>query len=164
MDSLSTISPPDGAQVPPATVAAGSRVKTLRIGMAIGWTLTICFLCWMPGEWVQEVEEGSPWFQVPDLDKVVHWIIFVAFTVLWLRTGTSPWRYAWVALGGLALAAGTELVQNLPAIGRDAEVGDAITDLIGVAIGLATARWLEPPLRWTESLLFRAPAAWDRPR
>jgi hypothetical protein len=133
----------------------GAVVRFLRIAMAVLWTSVIFFLCWMPGKWVQEVEEGSPWFQVPDLDKVVHWGIFVLFTVLWLRTGTSRWRYAWVALAGLAVAAITELVQMIPAIDRDAEVGDAITDLIGVAIGLSIARWIEPLLRRAESLLLR---------
>ena len=74
---------------------------------------------------VQEVEGGPSWFLllIPDFDKLVHWGIFVVFTVLWLRTGTSTWRYAWVALGGLAVAAITELVQLLPAIGRDAYDG-----------------------------------------
>src|SRR5262245_34687890 len=127
--------------------AVGATLKAVRIAMAALWTSVIFFLCWMPGKWIQEVQEGSPWLQLPDLDKVVHWGIFVLFTVLWLRTGTSRWRYAWVALGGLAVAAITELVQLIPAIGRDAEVADVITDLIGVAIGLAVARWIEPLLR-----------------
>ena len=89
-------------------------LEGFRIAMAALWTIVILVLCWMPGEWVQEVEEGSSWFQIPNLDKVVHWGIFVVFTVLWLRTGTSRWRYAWVALGGLAVASITELVQNAP--------------------------------------------------
>jgi hypothetical protein len=157
VDSVTTTPENDQAVAPIAVPAAvGSTLKVVRIAMAALWTSVIFFLCWMPGKWVQEVQEGSPWLQFPDLDKVVHWGIFVLFTVLWLRTGTSRWRYAWVALGGLAVAAITELVQMLlPAIGRDAEVGDAITDLIGVAIGLSIARWIEPLLRRAESLLLR---------
>jgi hypothetical protein len=144
------------AAAPRAPTAIGSNLKALRIAMAALWTLVILFLCWMPGRWVQKVEAGSPWFQVPDLDKVVHWGIFVLFTVLWLRTGHSRWRYVWVALAGLAVAAITELVQSsVPAIGRDGEIGDAITDLIGVAIGLTVARWIEPVLRRAESVVFR---------
>jgi hypothetical protein len=158
VDSLSTILDRDQAAGSPVRSRPGTTLAAFRIAMAVLWTLVICFLCWMPGRWVHEVEHGSPWFQLPDLDKVVHWGIFVLFAVLWLRTGTSRWRYAWVALGGLAMASITELVQNLPAIGRDAEVGDAITDLIGVAIGLAVFRWLEPLMRRAESLVFRAPA------
>jgi VanZ like family len=156
VDSLSTIPDRDEAALP-VSATPGSILSAVRIAMAVAWTLVILFLCWMPGRWVNEVEQGSPWFQIPDLDKVVHWGIFVLFTVLWLRTGTSRWRYAWVALGGLAMASITELVQSLPAIGRDAEVGDAITDLIGVAIGLGVARWIEPLLRRAEALVFRAP-------
>jgi hypothetical protein len=129
--------------------------KAARLAMAVLWTLVILILCWMPGDWVQEVEGGSPWFQIPDLDKVIHWGIFVAFTVLWLRTSTSRWRYLWVALAGLAVAVVTEVVQELPAIGRDGEVGDAITDLIGVAIGLGLARWIEPLNARLESLILR---------
>ncbi len=131
--------------------------------MAALWTIVILVLCWMPGFVVQDIERDSSWFQVPNLDKVVHWGIFVAFTVLWLRTSTSRWRYACVALGGLAAASITEVVQNLPAIGRDGEVGDAITDLIGVAIGLAIAPWIEPLLCRMESLLFRALGIGSRP-
>jgi VanZ like family len=161
VDSLTTTPENDEAAAPTAgREAGGSTLKAVRIAMAALWTLVILFLCWMPGKWVKEVEGGSPWFQIPDLDKVIHWGIFVLFTILWLRTGTSRWRYAWVALAGLALAAITELVQSsIPAIGRDGEIGDAITDLIGVAIGLAIFRWIEPLLRRAESVLFRAPGA-----
>jgi uncharacterized protein (DUF486 family) len=154
VDSLSTIPDHDEAAAPPASSTPGSRLSALRVALAMSWTLVILFLCWLPERWINEVEKESPWFQIPDLDKVVHWGIFVLFTVLWLRTSTSRWRYVWVALGGLAIASITELVQNLPAIGRHAEVGDAITDLIGVAIGLGVARWIEPLLRRAESLLF----------
>ena len=87
-----------------------------RIAIAALWTIVIVVLCWMPGFVVQEIEKDSSWFQVPNLDKVVHWGIFFLFTVLWLRTSTSRWRYAWVALGGLAAASITEFVQNLPAL------------------------------------------------
>ena len=108
---------------------------------------------------VEKVEEGSSWFDIPNLDKVVHWGIFVVFTVLWLRLGTSRWRYAWVALGGLALAVVTEMVQTLPWIGRDGGLDDGITDVIGVVLGLIVARWIEPLLGGLESRLFRGSTA-----
>jgi hypothetical protein len=159
VNSLTTKLEDDEATSPPPLAASGPTRQVVRIAMAALWTLVILALCWMPAPWVQEVREGSPWLQIPDLDKVVHWGIFVVFTILWLRTSTSRWRYAWVALGGLVVAAGTELVQTLPAIGRDCEVGDAITDLIGVAIGLVVARWIEPLIFRAESRLFRAQGA-----
>ena len=155
MDSLSTIPDHDEAAVSPARSRPGPVPAAFRVAMAVLWTLVICFLCWMPGHWVQEVGHGSPWFQLPDLDKVVHWGIFVVFAVLWLRTSTSRRRYAWVTLGGLALAVITELVQMIPAINRNAGLDDGITDLIGVALGLAVARWIEPLLSRIESRLLR---------
>jgi hypothetical protein len=126
-----------------------------RVTMAAVWTLLILILCWLPGEWVRSVKEGSPWFEIPNLDKVVHWGIFVIFAVLWLRVGSSRWRYTWVGLGGLALAAVSEIVQNLPMIGRVGSLNDTMTDVIGILIGLAVAPWIEPWLRSWESRLFR---------
>ncbi len=149
MESLTTA--PDNVE----SATTRSTIVAFRLTMASIWTIVILVLCWMPGEWIQEVEQGSPWFEIPDLDKVVHWGIFVVFAVLWLRLGTSRWRYAWVALGGLAVAAISELVQNLPWVGRDGEIGDGITDMVGVLLGLIVARWLEPLLRGLESRLFR---------
>jgi hypothetical protein len=122
--------------------------------MAVGWTLIILALCWMPGGWVQGIEGDKPWFQLPNFDKVVHWGIFVVFAILWLRAITSKRRYTWVALGGAALTAISELVQELPAIGRDATVGDAVGDMIGVAVGLWIARWIEPWMDGAEARLF----------
>lgn len=156
MDSATTSQ--DSCEAAASTTSGPTpTLKAARIAMAALWTLAILVMCWMPGRWVQEIEGDSPWFQIPDLDKVVHWGIFVLFTVLWLRAGASRSRYAWVALAGLALAALTEIVQYLVPIGRDGEIGDAITDLIGVAIGLVIAPWIEPLLRRAESLLIRAP-------
>lgn len=158
MDSLTT-QEPDRPSALTAHSMTGPTLKAIRIAMAALWTVVILVLCWMPKPWVEKVEGESPWLQVPDLDKVVHWGIFVVFTLLWLRTGRSRWRYAWVALGGLALAAISEVVQELPFINRDATVGDAVTDVIGVAIGLAVARWVEPLLRRGESRILRTPDA-----
>jgi hypothetical protein len=158
VDSLTTAQ--DDAEVAAtySPTAAGTTPAIFRFAMATLWTLVILVLCWTPRQIVQGLEEGPSWFLllIPNFDKLVHWGIFLVFSVLWLRTGTSTWRYAWVALGGLALAAITEIVQLLPAIRRDASMADALTDLIGTAIGLAIARWVEPLLRRAESLLFRS--------
>ncbi len=159
VDFSPTMTENDENAAPGAPAKGRNFVMTLRIAMAVSWTLAILFLCWMPGKWVQEVEGESAWLQIPDLDKVVHWGIFVLFAVLWLRTSTSRWRYVWVGLAGLAMAAITEIVQTVPAIGRDGEIGDAITDLIGVAIGMVVARWIETLLVRAESALSRTPPA-----
>jgi len=134
--------------------AVGTGLERIRLAAAILWTLVIMGLCWMSPRWVREVEQSSPWFELPDLDKVVHWGIFCVFALLWLRTSRSRLRYWFVALGGLALAAITELVQNLPIVNRHGSVADALADLTGVIIALAIAKWVEPSLRFVESRLF----------
>jgi VanZ like family len=155
VDSLTTTRDDAAPATAPVPAAATKAAMIVRFALATTWTLVIMVLCWTPRYIVQEVEEGSSWFAIPNLDKVIHWGIFVVFAVLWLRTVNSRRRYAWVALGGLALAVITELVQTIPAINRNAGLDDAITDLIGVAIGLAVARWSEPSLSWIESRLLR---------
>ncbi len=131
------------------------RVRIFRLRVAVLWTLVILTLCWLPRSIVEEVEKDSSWFEIPNFDKVVHWGIFMLFSILWLRVGTSPWRFLWLALGGLALAVVSEVVQSLPIIGRDATIGDAVTDCIGLFIGIAMARALEPLLRRVESRILR---------
>jgi len=144
----------DGDVAPSRPATAGRSLTVFRAAMAALWTLVILALCWMPGTWVHEVGKGSPWFTIPDFDKVVHWGIFSVFSVLWLRVGQSRGRYAWVVLAGVALAAGSEMVQNLPIVGRDGEMADFWTDLFGIVVGTAAARLVEPLFRSLESLLF----------
>jgi membrane associated rhomboid family serine protease len=69
----------------------------------------------------------------PGVDKLVHGTLFAALAL----TG----RWAGVMRGVLAgllvlYAAGSELVQGIPAIERDASVGDWVADVIGVLVGL----------------------------
>jgi VanZ family protein len=139
---------------PPRPQSLRHDLKSLRLAAAVIWTLTIMTLCWLPAEVVQEVEEKSPWFAINNLDKAVHCGIFVVFALLWARVWRSRRRYAWVGLMGLGLATLTEIGQLLPAIGREASVADAATDMLGCVIGLALVPWLEPLLRWTEARLF----------
>src|SRR5262249_40798949 len=122
VDSLAT------SQEPPTHTRTGARmhrgVRMFRVLTAALWTLAIMTMCWIPDDLLQEVESDSSLFMIPDLDKVVHWGIFAAFSVLWLRVGLSRSRYLWVAVGGIALAAVTEIVQTLPWIAREGEVSD----------------------------------------
>ncbi len=93
---------------------------------------------------------------VPNFDKVVHAGVFVVFAVLWVRAcvcSTAPGL--WIALGGVGLAVVTEVGQILPAVGRDASVADALTDVIGLVVGLAVAPFIEPAARSFESLIIR---------
>ena len=133
--------------------AARAILSGVRVAMAVLWTVVIMMLCWLPGSMVHELEDGSSWFKIPDLDKIIHAGIFVVFSVLWARALTSRRRFAWVALGGFVLAILTELVQNLPIVGRDGEVSDAITDFGGVLAGMVLAPLVEPVARFIETLI-----------
>ena len=73
----------------------------------------------------------------PESRQVCSQGMFVVFTVLWLAAGRSRWRYAGVAGAGIALAALTEIVQTFPGIGRHGCVADFLTDLLGLAAGMA---------------------------
>jgi hypothetical protein len=130
-------------------------LQRIRLAAAISWTLAIMALCWMSPRLVHELEHSSSVFELPDLDKAIHWAIFCIFALLWLRVSGSSHRYWLVALGGLALAVITEWVQSLPIVHRDGNIPDAVADVIGVVIGLAVARTVEPLLRAIESRLFR---------
>ena len=139
--------------------STASSVKKLRLGMALLWTIAILAVCWSPAYWFHEVERQSSWFTIPNFDKAIHWSIFAGFAVLWIRVATLRRRYLWVSLAGLALAAVTELVQNLPLIGRDGNLGDALGDILGIAAGLAVWPVIEPAFRFIESRLFGKSAA-----
>ena len=139
--------------------AVPDRLRKTRLALAVAWTLTICVLCWTPREVMRHVEEDSDWFRLPNFDKVVHCGLFVAFAVLWARAGTGRRKLVGVAIAGIALAIATELGQELPTIGRDATIGDALTDLLGLAIGLGLASRIEPMFRWAERLVFGARSA-----
>ncbi len=151
MDSFSKRSEVTVAAPPPAI---WRDRQTLRWAAAVAWTLVIMALCWLPSEFVHEVEGSSSWFEIPNLDKVVHSGIFVVFALLWARVWTWPQRNLWVVNLGLGLALLTEFVQGLPIIGRDAGLDDAIADFAGVVIGIAIIPLVEPLFRAIENRLF----------
>ena len=153
MASVPTSPHSHGPQGQPPT--ARTDLNFYRFAMAVLWTVVIMILCWLPGSMVRDLEDGSPWFKIPDLDKVGHAGIFVVFSVLWARVFTSRHRFAWVALAGFGLAIVTELVQKLPVVGRDGSFADTLTDGAGVLVGIVLAPLVEPVARYIESRIFR---------
>ncbi len=117
--------------------ARSSGLAWLRLGLAVTWTLLIAIACWLPRAVVQEVEDGSGWFKMPNLDKLIHCTIFMFFAVFWSRVVRG--RAGAVVAGGLVLAIVTELGQSTALVGRDANVFDALADMIGVAVGVLLA-------------------------
>jgi glycopeptide antibiotics resistance protein len=153
-------SAPTGCERSSPTAHAGpprDLLKSIRVAAAVAWSVIILALCWIPRHYVAEIEDQSSWFDIPNLDKIVHCGIFVVFALLWLRVAPSRRTAFFVLLGGFVLGAISELGQLVPIVNRDAEIGDLVTDSIGLLIGLAIASVVEPLFRWLERLVFRAP-------
>lgn len=111
----------------PEHEANNERAARLFRTATLIWATIVAWLAFRP---VPSVEAGLPW------DKLHHAAAFVVLTVLcgrgWLRL---PWPV--LVLIMLAAGIGIELVQGLPAIGRDADVWDVVADAVGLVLGLA---------------------------
>ena len=97
---------------------------TFRIG-TVAFSLAVAWFAFRPAA---TIEGGLPW------DKANHAVAFLTWTVLaacgWPRNGLV--RSAGIMLGaGIAI----ELIQGLPAVGRDADVWDVVADMVGFALG-----------------------------
>jgi VanZ family protein len=112
------------------------------LAAAVFWTLAIMAACWLPLPMFPGGSGGERASRIPHIDKVVHASIFAVFGVLWLRAISGRWRFLVVILAGAALAAVTELAQNLPIVGRDGELGDGLCDVVGVLISYPLAAFL----------------------
>jgi hypothetical protein len=123
-------------------------MKRLRIVSAALWTVVILVLCWTPQDWLPVNEAADSLTQNLHLDKFVHAGMFAVFAMLWLRAmPAGKRRYLWVLLAGTALAAITEIVQNVPIIHREGEFADAMADFAGVLFGFPLFQWIEQKLR-----------------
>lgn len=77
-------------------------------------------------------------------DKVIHLGIFGVFALLWLRALPHlSQRFLRIGVAGAALAAITEIVQNLPIVHRDGELSDWVADMIGLLLAMTLFYWLE---------------------
>lgn len=113
--------------------------------MAACWTALLLIGCWWPAELMPVDESSAPSFEIPHLDKLIHASLFAGFAFLWFRGGRpSPRRAALVLSASLSLAVVTEIGQAVPPVNRDPDVGDALADSAGAALGLAVA-WMFRP-------------------
>jgi VanZ family protein len=108
---------------------------TSRTWLAWFWTLVILGLCWLPRMYIPGEERLPPPF-VLNFDKYVHTGIFAVFAFLWMRTRETKLRALWILLWGVALAAISEIGQENRFVDRDANVADALADIVGVVVGI----------------------------
>ena len=102
--------------------------------LAVGWTLVIFVLLWMPPPPPPELV--WPWW-----DSLVHFCLLTAFGGLWTWAGR---RGAWVLVAGVLLGAITEIGQGLLPWERHTSLGDFAFDVLGLAIGWLLGRGLWP--------------------
>jgi hypothetical protein len=116
----------------------------IRLLSAFLWTVTILVACWTPDIYLPVNEQRGSLFGLIHFDKVVHLGIFGVFAVLWLRAlPRLPQRFLRIGLVGAALAAITEIVQNLPIVHREGEFEDWVADTLGLLLAMILFYWLE---------------------
>ena len=101
------------------------------------YILAICILCFM-----NPSDMPDPELDIPGLDKLVHFMMFVPFPVLAFLTiepqkkgfKTTLTYIILIFLIGCILATGTEYIQKLTAY-RSFEISDIAADFIGLLIG-----------------------------
>lgn len=102
-----------------------TRLRTMfRIGTIV-FAFVVAWFAFTPST---GVESGLPW------DKANHAVAFLTWTVMagcgWPRAG-----FLRIAAVMLALGTAVELIQGLPAVGRDADVWDVVADMTGFVMG-----------------------------
>ena len=101
---------------------------------AVLWSLAVLAACSVPGPDLPDVGDV-----VLGTDKWAHALLFAGVGWLWLRAYPGK---AWaVALGGTAYGIAIEGWQAALPIGRSGDPLDVVADVVGLAAGIAAARW-----------------------
>ncbi|RZJ31378.1 MAG: hypothetical protein EON85_03420 [Brevundimonas sp.] len=109
----------------PTTPPTNTRLRDMFRAGTIVFAFVVAWFAFTPST---GAESGLPW------DKANHAMAFLTWTVLagcgWPRAGILR-----VALVMLGLGTAVELIQGLPAVGRDADVWDVVADMTGFLMG-----------------------------
>jgi VanZ family protein len=105
---------------------------------AISWTIIILIIVGIPGNQIPRVSKFIDLFQP---DKIVHLAMFAPFSYLWALyiyglTSSRKRSVYFVLVLGMFYAIISELLQKYVFIGRNANVPDAIADIVGVIVGI----------------------------
>ena len=112
--------------------------KYLVFWKTIAWTVFIMVLFLIPSQDIPGSRE------ITHLDKVVHMVFFMIFTILFMRDmlkikrlKLSSVAYILVTfLVVLSLAIMVELLQDVMKLGREGDIVDIIYDLLGFFLGV----------------------------
>ncbi len=108
-----------------------SRFRTAARAAAILWTAAIFLLCLWPGD-------KLPQSDVPFVDKWTHFVLFGAFSLLWLLSIPAARLRTMLAVVLIAAGLGwlVECLQAwLPALHRSYDTYDVLADALGGLLG-----------------------------
>ena len=118
--------------------------------LALSWTIIIFILLSIPGSVIPK----EPVFVIPQLDKIVHIVLFGGFVWLWCyyyqaRPAALQQlirRFFYIFVAAAVYGIGMEYVQKYFIPLRDFDEADIIADLIGASLsyGLCNLRLLKP--------------------
>lgn len=94
------------------------------------WLVTILTICWLPQSAIVE----PTWFNIPNLDKIVHFILFFVWAIF-LYCDIKQKKITIILLLGIFTACLTELLQPLIAL-RACDWQDGAADISGLLAGL----------------------------
>ena len=97
------------------------------------WAVVLAILLLMPGS------DATP--SLPHLDKLIHVGCFALWACLWRVFDPPPW---WLGMGCMvALAVGTEVIQEQWIPKRSGEWLDLAADVAGIGLGWAVGGWID---------------------
>ncbi len=112
---------------------------------AIAWTLFIFILLSLPGKMLPSEQH----FTIPQLDKLVHIVLFGSFVFLWsfyfsTREGNMHLNRLYVRITIIACLYGyaMELIQKYFIPNRDYDIHDIAADAIGAIVGYIVVRMM----------------------
>lgn len=109
---------------------ASPYIKRARF-LAIGWTLLIFILCFIPGNELPRID-------IPFIDKWTHVILFAGFSFFWLCAAPTTNAIRLLAWLLLAIFIGwlVEYIQGHYVTGRFQDDMDTVADAVGGLVGI----------------------------
>lgn len=107
--------------------------------LAIGWVLTVTTLSLMPSS-------GLPGISFPHLDKIVHFVFYYVFFILWYGAFCKENPFYTISYKALALSFVlaavygiiVEVLQYTMNYGRAGDIEDALANTAGIICGIFT--------------------------
>jgi len=108
-----------------------SPYKKRARSLAIGWTLLIFILCFLPGNEIPRVD-------IPFIDKWAHVLLFAGFSFFWLGAGPTLNIPRLLALLLITIFVGwlVEYIQGHYVEGRYQDDMDTLADSVGGLVGI----------------------------